>query len=131
MADKKESALGAVTDFAQARVLDASGASKNISKADMASVLAGELDNISWRSLSDVSPNMSIIVSTFEESFKNGSTYTLLSLQTNLASEAGLIIFKRTNTATSIGLLFSIEIGLSYVKRDGNGVWLYKSLMSK
>ena len=93
--------------------------------------LAEELDNISWRSLSDVSPNMSIIVSTFEESFKNGSTYTLLSLQTNLASEAGLIIFKRTNTATSIGLLFSIEIGLSYVKRDGNGVWLYKSLMSK
>lgn len=40
MADKKESALGAVTDFAQARVLDASGASKNISKADMAAVLA-------------------------------------------------------------------------------------------
>lgn len=74
---------------------------------------------------------MSIIVSTFEESFKNGSTYTLLSLQTNLASEAGLIIFKRTNTTTSIGLLFSNEIGLSYVKRDGNGVWLYKSLMSK
>lgn len=43
MADKKESALGAVTDFAQARVLDASGASKNISKADMASVLAGQM----------------------------------------------------------------------------------------
>ena len=41
MADKKESALGAVTDFAQARVLDASGASKNINKATMASVLAG------------------------------------------------------------------------------------------
>lgn len=41
MADKKESALGAVTDFAQARVLDASGASKNIDKATMASVLAG------------------------------------------------------------------------------------------
>ena len=33
MADKKESALGAVTDFAQARVLDASGASKNIDKS--------------------------------------------------------------------------------------------------
>lgn len=43
MADKKESALGAVTDFAQARVLDASGASKNISKADMASVLAASM----------------------------------------------------------------------------------------
>lgn len=43
MADKKESALGAVTDFAQARVLDASGASKNIDKATMASVLAGIL----------------------------------------------------------------------------------------
>lgn len=41
MADKKESALGAVTDFAQARVLDASGASKKIDKATMASVLAG------------------------------------------------------------------------------------------
>ena len=40
MADKKESALGAVTDFAQARVLDANGASKNIDKATMASVLA-------------------------------------------------------------------------------------------
>lgn len=42
MADKKESALGAVTDFAQARVLDASGASKNIDKATMASVLAAK-----------------------------------------------------------------------------------------
>lgn len=43
MADKKESALGAVTDFAQARVLDASGASKNIDKATMASVLAATM----------------------------------------------------------------------------------------
>jgi hypothetical protein len=42
MADKKESALGAVTDFEKARVLDASGASKNIDKATMASVLAGQ-----------------------------------------------------------------------------------------
>lgn len=42
MADKKESALGAVTDFAKARVLDASGASKNIDKATLASVLAGQ-----------------------------------------------------------------------------------------
>lgn len=108
MADKKESALGAVTDFAQARVLDASGASKNIDKATMASVLAGQLGLYSHGFIGTMNANRTITVK------KNGFYSHYLFLQIN--TSAMICVFSSTTLINIYG-----ESNLISITRDDNG----------
>ena len=134
MADKKESALGAVTDFAQARVLDASGASKNIDKATLASVLADAMTNLAWVNIETIevggtTNQFTSLKNVFENAWTVGEDYRLFESSSGAGAEGGLIMFKHSSSAVSYGIMFNKYKGVLMVKRDTNGTWWVKEIL--
>ena len=133
--DRKLNEVKKVTDMAYVPVIMADGSIGQIAKSDLASVVAGVVKNSKWENLESISLSGSneayvVVKDFFESEFNKSANFSLITGGTSNGAEAGFAMFKHTSSFTCYGIMFNKYKGVLCIKRETNGTWFVKEVLS-
>ena len=96
-----------------------------IPKASAVKTLGSNQEN--WKLLTSILGEP--VVNAFESQYQEGSTHTIIILQTYNGAESGAVIFKHTTSKVTYGIAFNNNIGAKIIKRNIDTTWYYRDIL--